>query len=231
MIRVYLDIETAPSEDRPKDSWVGDVKVGNRGAEKAAEYRASKADDAWRKTSLDTVFFRVLCVGIAVADQPPVCVMEDTEEATLRAFAARLQKLDEYASGKSEPLQFITHNGLAFDLPGLCRRMLRYSDGDAGSDLNQASQLLWCGRKWGDYQHIDTMIAWQGACRLESGRARLNTICEHLGISREDNPCDGSEVFDKWQAAELDAISGHVLDDVRVLRMVHLRLLAAGMCE
>lgn len=225
---VYLDIETGPSEDRPPESWARMVKVGNRGAEKADEYRKEKADEAWRQTSLDTVFARVLCIGVAVGDTAPVCILEDTEEATLRTFASRLRALDDRLHDQREPLVWVAHNGLRFDVPLLGRRLAKYAKNEQ-DPLNLACSMLWCTKRYGSYHHVDTMNDWIGSGDQRGTHASLNVLCEHFGINRDDNPCEGSQIFDHWQAAEMDVIRNHVLADVRALREVHRRMQAAGM--
>lgn len=213
-MHVYVDIETLPDLDMPDEERRALVKVpaNYRDEKKIAAYVDQHAEEAWRRTALDPMRGRVLCIGVAVGDADPVCIWEETEAETLASFWRGLER--------QRQVPIVAHNLLSFDGAYLAKRALKHH-------LPALARRMWCAKRWGDAMHVDTLTAWQGPDYR--ARGRLDDLAAFLGVDRSANPIHGSEVYDRWLSEDHDAIRAHVLDDVRTLREVHQRLRAAGM--
>lgn len=175
-----------------------------------------EADAEWRKGSLTPLRGRVLCVGIAVEMGGPKVLMEDTEEETLTKLQQGIEHYRAKARGK---LRIWTFNGGSFDRPYLAKRALRHK-------LYPLARAMRIEKPW---LADDLRTVW--GMGNNRSRGKLDEVCALLGIGREGNPCSGAEVFDLYQAGELDTIREHCLDDVRVLQLLHQEFGKAGWLE
>jgi len=246
-VNIYLDIETIPEGEPdlsslPDPSTIvvlhddPDIKVDGRlkdpakieaareeGRAKLQEQRRAEAEkmradalDEHSKGALTALRGRVLCVGIAVEEAGPKVLMADTEEETLELLQRGLEHYAKQASGR---LRLWTWNGAGFDRPFLARRALRHR-------LYPLARRMRVQKKW---EADDLYQAWSmGEYRA---KGRLDDVCDLLGIGRADNPIDGSEVYDRYQSGDFDAIREHCLDDVRVLQLIGREFRAAGWLE
>jgi DNA polymerase elongation subunit (family B) len=243
-MNIYIDIETIPDGEPDLSGLVDpdsivvlhddpEIKVDRRlkdpakieaareaGRERLQEKRREEAVkareaavEAWRKGSLSPLAGRVLCVGVAVEDAGPVVIMEDTEEATLSKLEKGLARY------RDQRPRLWTWNGGRFDRPFLAKRALRHK-------LYTLAGICRIEKPW---LADDLYQVWGMGDQRAKGR--LDDVCDLLGISRDGNPIDGSEVLDRYLAGDLDAIREHCIDDVRVLQLIGREFRAAGWLE
>jgi len=204
---IYLDIETIPI-GVPDPARVK-VPRSYKDPAKIEQYRATHAEEEHAKGSLHALTGRVLCIGVAVGDDDPVCLYGGgTDEDEVRI----LDGLQRGLHGKRGDI--CTFNGNSFDLPFLVRRSWRHS-------MLHLAERLRPTKPW-DTRFVDVRQVW--GCGDFRPRGTLDEVAELLGIERPDNPIDGSEVWARYRAGDHDAIRAHVLDDVRTLRLVAQRL-------
>ena len=212
---IYLDIETIPSQRADvieRGPELVKVPASYKNEEKIEAYRAEHADEAYRRTALDGGYGEIVCICWAVDDGPveeSTRASADESEADLlaRFFAAAKAAAD--ASPASLPA-FVGHN-IAFDL-----RFLHHRSVVLG--VHHPIHLPYNAASW-QGRYVDTMFEWSGA----RGSIKLVDLCDVLGIEVDDE-IDGSQVWDRYQAGDIDTIVKHCRADVERVRQVYRRL-------
>lgn len=234
MPTIFADIETLPDLTIPPDERAESVEppANYKDPAKIAAYQAAKAEEQWRRGSLDPVRGMVLLIGVADGRCDPVILCGSTsrdevladplahERRTLDLFrefviAARSTE-DERANRKTT---FVGHNIVRFDAPFLVRRAFKHG-------LYDVCRWLYASKPW-DSPCIDTLLAWGGVDSRPGGT--LDALADFVGIDRSGNPISGAEVYDRFAADDIDAVARHCLDDVAVVRELYVRLHRAGM--
>lgn len=216
---VYFDIETIPDQNPGAlEQALENVKPpANLKKQESidkwlAENREQAAWDAIAKTSFDGGAGHVCTIGWAKNDgEVEVRHAESrVEEAdVIREFFG---SLDCY---HSETL--VGHNIFGFDIPFLLKRAVVL-----GIELPDSSAFPRDPKPW-DKTIFDTMTAWAGA----RDRISLDRLCGILNIPGKDG-FDGSMVAEAWANGEHQRIAEYCDDDVRRVRSIHRRFLAAG---
>lgn len=184
---------------------------------KAKAERDKAIREAWQSSSLDSMRGPVLCVGVAVGDNDPVCIWEATEQETLAKLQAGL------VHHGHAPI--VTWNGLGYDQPYLFRRALKYG-------LYPLAGRVFYPKPYGNRRHCDLFGLWAASQRKgKQGEYhtpwKLANVARHMGIEVKDT-LDGDDVPRTWheaisveQRAEAKRlITEHVLEDVRVTREI-----------
>jgi len=224
---LFIDIETIPAGEYPKIEppprpklW--DVKVGNRKAALAEEYRkqqypiliqkwnelkeqiAIKVDEGYRKQALDSHFNRIVCIGYAFDDDKPDA-LTGTEEEIIKSF----QELIDKKESKKYSVDIIGHNIQEFDLLNIYHKAIKYN-------LSSLTRFL---RGFTDYQgkeHIkDVMKIW-GFLNYKYYVAQ-NVIAEYLGVPYSKD-MDGSKVLDAWNDGKHQEIYDYCKKDIETVR-------------
>lgn len=135
-------------------------------------------------------------------------IRHDDEVMILEEFKAMLK-------GKKR-LKLVAHNGLEFDYPFLCRRMLIN-----GISLPKTLNLLGA-RSW-EVKHLDTLHLWKfGEYRHYTSLELLATL---FGIESSKSDLDGSKINTTYHHdQDLDRIATYCLHDVIVTARVYLKL-------
>ncbi|HEX4935787.1 MAG TPA: ribonuclease H-like domain-containing protein [Gemmatimonadaceae bacterium] len=216
---------------RPPKSYKDEAKIAAwreaRHAELVAEAAGHDAEidrlvrEWWQSTSLEPLYGRVLCVGIAVDDRDPVVLWEPTEVATLERLEAGLSRYPD--------AQLIAHNGLRFDYRFVWARAVVHG-------LYDLARRVYAPRPWGDRVRLDTLAAWQGADNR--ARGSLRALGRALGVELPPDDLEGADVPPLWHEhgvighperdAAISRIRQHVISDVIVLREIADRLRLAG---
>lgn len=230
-MNIFLDLETVPSQQPEALAAVrsalkppGTLKK----AESIAAWWANEAEaaavEAWRKQSLDGgTFGEIASIAVCGEDGEPWvrCRAPGESEADLlRAFGQQVQAMQHSAAltgpdGQTWPCgepYFIAHNA-PFDLGFLWRRC-------AVQGVRLPFKLPDpMARPGKDY--ADTMLMWAGF----GGRVGLDALCRALGIaSPKGEGMEGSQVFDRWLAGDMQAIERYNMADTLAVREVWQRL-------
>lgn len=212
--RLYLDIETIPTEDPSVMASIADSisPPGNISkAETIAAWEAEKkpalVTEAVARTALSGLHGRVCCIGWAWDDGAPKSVLfPESEFTTLTTAFARIS-LD--APQWGNPV-IIGHNVANFDIRFLWQRAF----------VHGAAVPSWLPRNvkpWSN-EVFDTMAAWAG-----TGTISLDNLCKALGVPGKGE-VDGSMVAGMWQRGEFDAIQEYCRSDVERVRNVHRKM-------
>lgn len=220
---LYLDIETLqqdpyewmvkpPEGLTPPKNWKDPAKI----AEWIREASDGQVAELREKSSLEPILGGVICVvGIAVGDaEPKVLINATGDESGERVILTQLQTgLSRYPKHA-----IVSWNG-AFDWSYLAKRAIRHG-------LYDLARRCYVAKPWGDSRHVDPGKAWQGPDNRSVWA--LASVARFLGIEIDD-AIDGSAVTSTWHTEGGPAIvAAHCLSDVRILREITIRLVAAG---
>ena len=227
-MRIYLDIETAPSQQpgAREAAKAGIKPPGNYKKEETiaawwAEQGESAAEEAYRRQALDAAEGEIVSIAWAMDTNPPAVIVRPLEEdeAVFLEFAFDKMRtaFDEFERINSrpdfpEPSYCIGYN-VDFDLGFIRRRAWVHNIIPPSFIPSPAARL---GRDYGD-----TMTMWAGYGQ----RISLDRLCKALGIpSPKAMGMDGGQVFDMWLAGEEGQIAEYNMRDVVATRACWLRM-------
>lgn len=215
---LYFDIETIPDQSdnalakaREQVKPPATLKKQESIDLWMTENAEAKAREILSKTSFDAAAGHVCTIGWAINDGPVrVEHAEYTgEEADiLRTFFAAMPKRD---------VTLVGHNIVGFDIPFLIRRAIML-----GVELPSERAMPRDPKPWGPV--FDTMHAWAGNGRGDM--ISMNRLCGILGIIGKED-FDGSMVAEAWAAGDHMTIARYCDDDVRRVRAIHQKFMAA----
>lgn len=227
-MRIYLDVETVPSQAPDARDLIrasikppGTLKKPESIAAWWQDSAPDAVEDAWRKTALDASQGELVAISWASDDAGPFTAIRSKhhdERVVLAEFFGQLQahltaNAVRLADGRElwedEPF-FVCHNS-AFDLGFLWRRSIvlgirppfKIPAPDARPGLFGCTMRAWAGPR-------DTIS--------------LDRLCCALGVQSPKGDMDGSKVFDAWRAGELDRIAKYNAVDVVATRECWRRL-------
>lgn len=201
---LYLDIETLPdmSEGARERSLAGiEAPANYKDAEKIAAYKQERAEEAYRKTSLNGGRGSVFCIGCAIDDKKELVFRGDSEKQTIEAFFGELDQQSLF--------KVVGHN-VEFDLRFLWQRcwVLGIKPPACFPKPERYSKFI-----------FDTMTEWAGF----GNRISCRELCGCLGISYSDE-VDGSGVYDAWVSGDHESIVQHCFADVSRVRQIYKRM-------
>lgn len=241
-MRIFLDIETLPAIDMPDaaraglarlpkrpepglvpSNWKDAAKIAAKQAENEARHTADLAawiaecdaleDEAWRRTALDPLALRVLCVAFAVDDGPARCLVADDYDQIDAddSEAWLMQALDRElgdATRHGDLPTIIGHNVAGFDLPALLLRAAKY----------RCTNLLRILPRERYSKRIEDTMQLAAGPNPRPSWMRLDALCRYFGVEGKPDGIDGSKVYDHWLAGNIDAIADYCRHDVETTR-------------
>lgn len=215
MPKIFIDIETIPSGDRPTldqlsppgtmskaetiDKWWADT-----------EAREADLERIYRKRALSYVDGKIIVVAWAMEDEPVRGVTNDNEEALLREFEAKLVESEEYIDKKT--CTVIGHNGRAFDFPYLYLRACKYR-------LPVLMSLFLTPRSYDLKDDTMTMMAFTDRKAMIS----LKRACAFFDIKAKEG-MEGDQVYDEYLAGNSQGILDYCKSDVENMRKLYYAL-------
>jgi len=217
-MKVVLDIETiqAPREEwarlvghLPTDSGVEPVDRGYdlfTAGESEAQQRAE--DELYAKSAFDGTYSRIVCIGLLeFSDQMEprgaVAWYGPNERELLRQFWSRL--------AQDRPTLFITHNGLAFDLPFIRKRSMIHQV-KPSLDINLA--------KFRTEPVYDTMAVWSNWDTR--GWVKLDVLARALNVETKSG--SGEQVAEMWEKGQGPELARYCLQDTYVTYACYCRM-------
>lgn len=229
-MQIFLDIETAPTEDADTLAAIraGIRPPGNyKKPETIAQWWETEGEaaalEAIGRTALDGAAGQVIAIGLARDDDAPPLVLtrapDEPEADLLRRFFAVVQ--DWTAGGAVTDAEgrtiwpdapwFIAHNA-AFDLGFLWRRCIVHG-------LRPPFPLPGPNARPGkDYGC--SMVAWAGY----RDRIGLQALCRALGLPDPKAEGNGSQAWQWWKAGDLERVETYCAGDVEAVRAIWHRL-------
>lgn len=219
MPRIYIDIETIPSGERPDISTLVPPGTYKKADSIAAWYADTEArnediDKIYRKRALSLTECQVICIAFAIDDKPVEGIMEETEEATFKAFEAALEAHDSAIFQRTP--QWIGHNLKSFDFPVIALRARKHKCQGVAALTHLPNP----------YEFLeDTMQMFGFTSR--GFMIKLDEACRFFGIPGK-NDMDGSMVYDEYLAGNGPAILQYCMDDVEATRQLYKALTYGG---
>lgn len=218
---LYIDIETLPSENMPDIEEVKAKCPGNiKKPESIQKWAEENQMEIHKKQALDSMQGRLLCIGWAFGDDPVqslIVGMDDveTEWNLLSYFKQELFGLNFSLNDYT----WIGHNIKTFDLPWIWRKCLQYRLFDLASYIP---------RQRYDKRIFDTLEQWAADFK---DRVSMGDIAKFLGLESKQDGINGSQIFDLWQAGELQKIRTYCEQDVELVRQIHKIITGQAMIE
>lgn len=210
---VYLDVETIPSQARDAFERARariSAPSNYKDPEKIAAYVNEKADEAYRKTSLDGSYGELLMIGFAFGDGEPRVLARTIGEG-LEGERRILQEfwsvIDHHA--QANPL-WVGHYVASFDLRFLFKRSI--------IQRVRATRTIRPDYKPWSNDVADTSYLWTGEANQG---IKLDELASILNLPSPKDILDGSEVFDAALRGEYDAIANYNMGDVRTVREIY----------
>jgi predicted PolB exonuclease-like 3'-5' exonuclease len=222
MIKIYLDIETIPTQ---REDFVQNIQdnIKPPGSIKKAESiqkwmtdnGEAAAQEQIHKTSLNGGMGQVFCIGLAIGvEEPNVLIANSTQfedEATiLNVFNDAMEKA---IKNSLMHYKIIGHNVFDFDLKFLFHRMVVHGIEPKFANPFNNGQY--------DKQYYDTMKAWAGYRDYVS----LDNLCKYLNIPTPKDGIDGSKVWDYVLRGKVKEVAEYCKQDVIAVREVEKRLI------
>jgi len=226
MTTITLDIETIGTSD---ESVIADIAAGITPpgnitkAETIAAWNLDKkpaaVEEAVAKTSFDGAVGQIVCVGMAINDEPAIANCLTDERVLLAGVFMAIQTAAtlHYKSGtaKDTPIVFVGHNVSGFDLRFLWQRAVVLGLKPPACLLKAMKAKPWDG------VIADTMIMWSPE---RERRISLDRLCKALGVPTSKGDMDGSKVWAAFKAGELDKIATYCAADVEATRACYRRM-------
>jgi DNA polymerase elongation subunit (family B) len=205
-MRVVLDIETVQP---PKEEWARLAGVAVIYPENLLETgEAAQQEREYEKAAFDGTFSRIVCIGLLIFSdsmEPKRAVSwyGPNEKELLRLFWAKLAEV--------RPSLFITHNGLAFDLPFIKKRSI----------IHQVKPTLDISlSKFRTEPVYDTMAVWSNWD--SRGWIKLDVLARALGVETKSG--SGKQVAEMWAKGQGKAIAEYCLQDAYVTYACYCRM-------
>jgi len=222
---LYIDLETIPGPEETRDeievTHPGNIKkqetIDNWYAEKAP----ALIDEKYRKQSFNGGEGNICHISWAVNGGPVMGVSlgpKRSDEKITLEWAMNDIGTD-LAGGLASPT-VCGHNVVGFDIRFLAHRLIV-------NDIRVPHWLLVAlkAKPWDDTV-ADTMLIWAGA----RGSVSMANLSKYLGLEGKTEGMDGSKVYDAWLDGKHKEIGEYCEDDVALVRKIHLKLKAGGLC-
>lgn len=202
MSNLFIDIETVPCGEMP---CLDDIKApaNYKDEAKILEWKKANQLEVYKKQALDSMKGQIICIGYALDDDDPTTIEEHNEELILRLLLHDLLYRDWSIH------MLVGWNIINFDIPWLWRKAIQYNLPDLRRILPHGNPKL-C---------IDLMKVWAANYK---DYVSLSDCAKFLGIEHDGG--NGSEIYDLWQAGDLDAIAEHCKRDINTTREIYRRI-------
>ena len=201
---IYLDIETIPGLAPNIDDIVPDARL--KDPEKIQADKLSKQEKEWTKQSFDPFVGEIFCIGMAIDDEDPFCIVGTDEEEMMRQFEEEIGK---YAY----PI-LVGHNLLEFDARWLFVKGLRYRLTSTVTTFNNTKNMR-------DTMRIMDGPAWKTMTSQDK-------MAKNFGFEGKGE-IDGSMVWGLVKAGQGDKVCKYCCSDVSTLRKCFKELHKLGL--
>ena len=218
MNRIYLDIETIPSQE----PWVseyaaktikppGTLKKPESIQKWMEEEREGAIKESINKMGFDGSTNHIVCVGVAINDAPPVSfsAVNIGEEAGVLEELYRL-------TGKTTAI-WVGHNISGFDLKIIRQRSIVLG-------VKLPGNIPFSANPW-DLNPFDTMVQWDQRNFIKLDRlARAFGFQGKEGFDGSKEVFDGNQVYQAWLDGLHEEIADYCCADVEMVRAVYKKM-------
>ena len=219
----FLDIETIPSTD---PEVIAEISAGIKPpanyskpetiAKWMEENKEQAVKDAVHKTGLSGLYGRIACVCCAFDDGEVYAVSDSDEKTLLENLYSHIYDMTSTQAHHGvveNPVTFIGHNIVGFDLPFMKHRSIINRVKPPISVRKAFNAKPWSG------EVADTMLIWSSD---KEKRTSMDKLCKAFGIPGKGN-FDGSMVADTWPTDPQKVIDYCKMDVIRT-REIYKRL-------
>lgn len=205
-VKLFLDIETLPSEEEKKEMAVEIMKAREMKKGKGEEGEGVDLEKIYLDTGFDGTFGRICCIGFIKEDHGSISkgVLQGEEKDMLTKFWQLAANVD----------RFIGHNIFEFDFPFIYQRSII---------LGVKTRTL-SFAKYRNLPIYDTQCEWNLWAFEKKKSHKLDTLAKVLGLPTSKDKMDGSEVWSYFQAGKIAEICEYCLKDVELTRKVYYRM-------
>jgi predicted PolB exonuclease-like 3'-5' exonuclease len=208
--KIFIDIETIPSEEMPK---LEDIKVPSNYSkpETILKYQQENQLEIYKKQALDSMQGRIICIGVGEfgVDNKDINIVTTAVENERILLSTLAETILDIRDATKENPHFVGWNISTFDLPWLWRKAIQYN-------LPSLRKLI---PKDDRSRYTDLMKVWASDYKDYCSQAN---VARFLGISEAEGT--GKEVFDWWKAGEINKIEAHCESDIRVCMEIYNRI-------
>lgn len=176
----------------------------------AEEKAGDVAMEQWGKQALDPNAGQILSIGFKVEGLDGWCAANDDDAVLLTAFWQALDRCLNMSFKTKKTPYFIGHN-VPFDLAFIWKRSVILG-------VECRATIKPFGRHGSDF--FDTMQQWAGF----KGRISQDRLAGILGIEQKPSDITGSNVFDHYQAGNIDRIKEYNIYDVETVEAIYNRI-------
>ncbi len=203
-VTIYLDIETIPGEEPNLDEFTANKTL--KDIVKIEADLEAKKEKAWAAQSFDPFKGEIFCIGMAVDNKEPFCMVGTDEAEMMVQLETELVKYP-FAT-------IVGHNLLDFDAFWLVMKGLKYRLPAVVMALNNKNHLH------------DTMKMMDGPAWKKM--VSLDKMAKLLGFEGKGE-IDGSMVWGLVKEGQGDKVCKYCCSDVEILRKCYLVLHDLGL--
>lgn len=180
--------------------------------ELASEKCGDVAMDQWRRQALDPNAGSILSIGFRCGDGDIWCesIGSRSEFELLLCFWEHLKRSLKHSNWAERQPYFIGHN-VPFDLEFIWKRSIILG-------VNRKTAIKPHGRHGSDF--FDNMQQWAGF----KGRISQDRLSGILGIEQKPSDITGANVFDHYQAGNIERIKEYNVHDVETVEAIYNRI-------
>jgi 3'-5' exonuclease len=202
---LVIDLETIPVDDPAVREEIarsivmpGNISKPDTIAAWEETKRPALVEEAFARGGLSATTGKICCIGLSTPKSEMSFCGPDEEDVLRLAY--------EYIASIPDPITFVGHNLVGFDLPFLRQRSIVL-----GIKPPQTLRLAWSAKHWDTDRVSDTMLLWSAD---KQQRISLDRLCRLLGIkSSKADGMDGSKVWPMWQEGRLQEIADYCIAD------------------
>ena len=222
MTNIYIDIETAPTNDEEVIKSIRDniTPPGNYKKQESIEKwlednLESETDLLVRKTALDGLYGQIISIAWAIDDGEVNCITRKNydyrEENLLANFFSKINDIRDKHNQRQVISTWVGHYITGFDLRFIWQRCV----------INKVKPLVhipYSAKPW-DSSVFDTKVEWSGLSNY-SGSSSLDKL-SRIMLGHGKGEINGSNVFDYWKAGEIEKVAAYNKQDVEDCRKLY----------
>jgi len=217
MSTIYIDLETIPPQDRKPDPSLVEPPGNYKNTETIKAYQEAKADEVYRKLSLNPLWAQVIVISAAYGDEEPIVVSGADEKRLLLGLDAYLHNLSVAPKSTKDLIKqspdtwtLVGYNIKEFDIPILFLRAKKYKCHTISKLLSGLSRY---DRRIDD---VMTMVL----PTMGKQYVKMDELCKFFGIEGKGD-IDGSNVYDYYLEGKLEDIAEYCKKDVERTRELY----------
>lgn len=206
MRKIFIDIETIPGENKIEEDKIS-APANYKDPVKIAAYIEEKVGELYLKQSLDPLLGEILCIGIAIDDNPVDVIMKGTTKDNILALRDYLKN----AMPDKELIiaEWIGHNIAKFDVPFIGLNILKY--------VKEFAHLFPTNSK--DRSIVD--LADLCSFGVYGQYVSFDKACKFFLNDSPKHELDGSKVYQYYLEGRLQEIAEYCADDVEYSRRLY----------